>query len=357
MRAAVMVANDEPLVVEDLRSGPLGVHDVEVRVDAAGVCQSDLSLLAGLLPAPAVLGHEGTGTVVAVGDAVQRVQVGDRVVGAFIPDCGRCWYCRNDHPQHCERVFDVATVPRFERANGDPVIGASGLGTWAEAFRAHETSVVAVRSDLAADQLALIGCSVTTGVGAAINTAGVQPGSSVAVIGCGGVGQFVVQGARLAGAAAIIAVDPNAQKRAAAVTAGATHAVDPTSDDVVPEIQALTGRRGVDYAFEVVGRPELVRQAFDATRAGGTTVLVGMPRPDAEVALPQFDWFFREKRVVGCNYGSASVRRDFDRLIGLAESGRLDIGSAVTATFGLDEVNAAVAALRDGAVVRAVLRP
>jgi S-(hydroxymethyl)glutathione dehydrogenase/alcohol dehydrogenase len=357
MQAAVMRANREPLVIEELVAGPLGDDEVEVRVDAAGVCQSDLSLLDGMLPPPAVLGHEGTGIVVRVGGAVSRLRPGDRVIGSFIPVCGRCWFCRNDLSQHCQRTLELVTVARWKSTSGEPVLGASGLGTWAELVRAHEASLVPVRSRLPPDQLALIGCAVTTGVGAAINTAAVKPGSTVAVVGCGGVGQFVIQGALVAGASTIVAIDPNAEKRAHSLSHGATHALDPTCRHVENDIRSLTDGRGVDYAFEVVGLGELVRQAFDATRAGGTVVLVGMPRRDATVELPHFSWFSREKRVIGCNYGSAPVQREFDRLIGMAESGRLDIGAAVTSTYRLSEVNDAIETLRVGRAVRVVIKP
>ena len=358
MRAALMVENDAPLVVEELQGATgLDDHDVEVRVEATGVCHSDLTLLGGLMPPPTVLGHEGAGSVVAVGRDVTRVRVGDRVVASFTPACGDCWYCVRDMSQHCKRAFRFATTTRWHRRDGTPVLSASGLGTFADTLRTHEASLVAVRSDLPAEQLALIGCAVTTGVGAALTTAPVAPGDVVAVIGCGGVGQFVVQGARIAGAAAVVAVDPSPDKRAFAAAVGATHAIDPTDGGLLDELRALTGGRGVDVAFEVVGRPELVRAAFDATRRGGTTVIVGMPPLDAEVALPMFAWFNDEKRVVGCNYGSAQVRREFPRLVALAEAGRLDIGAAVTTVRPLDEVNAAIDDLRVGAVIRTVLRP
>jgi S-(hydroxymethyl)glutathione dehydrogenase/alcohol dehydrogenase len=352
-----MIANDAPLVVEEVEPGPLGVHDVEVAVEATGVCRSDLTLLDGLMPPPAILGHEGVGTVTAVGSSVERVRAGDRVIGTFTPVCGDCWYCRHDLSQHCERAFEIATTTHFHRHDGTPIIAASGLGTFAEAVRTHESSVVPVVTDLPPEQLALIGCAVTTGVGAALNTASVQPGDACAVIGCGGVGTFVIQGCRIAGAAVIVAVDPDPAKRAAAEAAGATDVLDPAEVDVPRALRALTGGRGVDHAFEVVGRPELVEQAFRSTRAGGTTVIVGMPAASSEVTLPLFRWFHDEKRVVGCNYGSARVRRDFGRYVALAEAGALDIASAVTRVRPLDEVNEAIADLRSGAVLRTVLRP
>jgi S-(hydroxymethyl)glutathione dehydrogenase/alcohol dehydrogenase len=179
----------------------------------------------------------------------------------------------------------------------------------------------------------------------------------VAVIGCGGVGQFVVQGARIAGAAIIVAVDPSASKREFALTVGATHAIDPTDGGLIDELKALTGGRGVDVAFEVVGRPEQVREAFEATRSAGTTVIVGLPALDAEVSLPLFSWFHDEKRVLGCNYGSAQVRREFPRLVALAEAGQLDIQAAISQVRPLADVNLAIDDLRAGEVVRTVLHP
>lgn len=357
VRAAVMVENQAPLVMEEVVAAPLGDHDVEVQVEASGVCHSDLTLLNGLMSPPAILGHEGAGTVIGVGRDVSQVRVGDRVIASFTPACGSCWYCRHDSSQHCKRAFRLATTVRCHRQDGTPVLSASGLGTFGETIQTHEASVVAVQTDLPVDQLALIGCAATTGVGAALNTARVQPGDAVAVIGCGGVGQFVVQGARIAGAGIIVAVDPNADKREFAIAVGATHAIDPSDGGQRDALRALTGGRGVDVAFEVVGRPELVRGAFDATRSGGTTVIVGMPAIEAEVSLPLFSWFHAEKRVLGCNYGSAQVRREFPRLVALAEAGRLDIGAAISAVRPLDEVNAAFDDLRAGHVVRTVLHP
>jgi S-(hydroxymethyl)glutathione dehydrogenase/alcohol dehydrogenase len=352
-----MVENDAPLVIEDLVTSELGDHDVEIRVEASGVCHSDLTMLGGLMPPPTILGHEGAGTVLRVGRDVSRVKVGDRVIASFTPACGSCWYCLRDASQHCKRAFRLATTIRCHRHDGTPVLSASGLGTFGETLQAHEASVVAVETDLPFDQLALMGCAVMTGVGAALNTAKVQAGDVVAVIGCGGVGQFVIQGARIAGAAVIVAVDPSGSKRAFATQMGATHALDPTDGGHLDALLALTGGRGVDIAFEVVGRPELVRDAFAATRAGGTTVIVGMPAIDAEVSLPLFSWFHDEKRVVGCNYGSAQVRRDFPRLVSLVEAEVLDVGSAITTVRPLDAINAAFDDLRAGTVVRTVIHP
>jgi len=230
----------------------------------------------------------------------------------------------------------------------------TGLGTFAELMTVAQMSVVKVDSDLPDEQLALIGCGVTTGVGAALNTAQVEPGSIVAVIGCGGVGQAVIQGARIAGAARIIAIDPVALKRDAALKLGATDVVDPTDTDPIEAVRALSGGRGADYAFEVIGTPGTVRQAVDTARPGGTAVMVGVLRLDSEVAIPAMT-VLEEKKITGCVYGSAQVRRDFPRLISLIETGKLDVGAMVSRTMHLHEVNEALDAMQNGEVIRSVL--
>lgn len=216
------------------------------------------------------------------------------------------------------------------RDNGDRVMAMAGLGTFSDEMTISELQAVPVRTDLPPEQLALIGCGVTTGIGAALNTAKVEPGSSVAVIGCGGVGQAVIQGARIAGAARIFAVDPVALKRALAAANGATDLVDPGAVDPVQQVKDATGGRGADFSFEVIGLPETILQAYQTARAGGTVVVVGMPRVEAIVTMPAFSLFADEKKLCGCMYGSSQVRVDFQRYIDLVETGRLDIESMVT---------------------------
>jgi S-(hydroxymethyl)glutathione dehydrogenase/alcohol dehydrogenase len=234
-------------------------------------------------------------------------------------------------------------------------LGFAALGTFTDQMTVHEASVVRVDTDIPDAQLALIGCGVTTGVGAALNTARVEPGSSVAVIGCGGVGQAVIQGARIAGAGRIIAVDPVELKRKAAEQLGATDLVDPAAGDPVAQVQALTGGRGADYAFEVIGLPETINQAYATARRGGTVIVVGMPRMDSQVTLGGFGLFYEEKRLLGCVYGSSQVRRDFPRFVGLVEAGRLDLADMVSAEIGLDDVNDAFRAMQAGEVIRSVI--
>jgi S-(hydroxymethyl)glutathione dehydrogenase/alcohol dehydrogenase len=357
MKAAVYAGNDQALSIEKVQPAPPGPRDVVVEIGASGVCHSDLSIMRGYVPLPPgmVLGHEGTGRVVEVGAQVSRVKRGDRVIASFVPACGSCWYCLHDQSELCEREPEVSMQPRGTRPDGSPYSCMTGLGTFAEAMTVDEASVVKIETDVPDAQLALIGCGVTTGVGAALNTARVHPGSTVAVLGCGGVGQAVIQGARIAGASRIIAIDPQELKRTTAKRLGATDLVDPSKADALEQVQALTGGRGVDYAFEVIGLPETIQQAYALARRGGTLIVVGMARMDAQFTVPAFGIFFEEKTIKGCKYGSAQVRRDFGRFVDLIETGRLDTSSMVSRTITLDGVNDAFGAMERGDVIRSVI--
>src|SRR5438874_4825045 len=357
MRAAVFTGLNEPLVVEEVNLPEPGPRDVVVDVSASGVCHSDLSVINGTLPfpPPCILGHEGTGVVEYVGEHVTSLKEGDRVVAAFVPACGSCWFCLHDRTNLCEDSFASAMTPKGTRPDGTALTAMTGLGTFAETMTVGEAALVKVETDLPDEQLALIGCGVTTGVGAALNTAKVEPGSSVAVIGCGGVGQAVIQGARIAGAARIFAIDPVELKRKTAEQLGATDLIDPAQGDPIAQVQELTGGRGADYAFEVIGLPDTILQAFNTARRGGTVVIVGAPRMDSQVTFPAFPLFYDEKRMLGCIYGSAQVKRDFPRFISLTETGRLDLGAMVSRRFGLSDVNDAFRAMQAGEVIRSVI--
>jgi S-(hydroxymethyl)glutathione dehydrogenase/alcohol dehydrogenase len=356
MRAAVFTGEDQ-LSVEQVEPLPPGPKDVLVQVAASGVCHSDLAVLNRTMPIPpdVVLGHEGAGVVLEVGSAVEAVRPGDTVIASFVPGCGQCFHCRADQAHLCTRTASFSAVPRVVRGSGGQATAMLGLGTFAELMTLHERSVVPVRTELPADQLALIGCGVTTGVGAALNTAKVQPGSTVAVLGCGGVGCAVIQGARVAGAARIIAIDRVEFKRKTAEQFGATDLVDPAQADPLDQVKALTGGLGVDYAFEVIGQPETMLQTYLMARRGGTATIIGMPRPDATVTFPARHLLSSERRLLGCVYGSAQVKRDFQRFVDLAEAGRLDLGRMVTQHIALDEINDAFRAMVAGEVVRSVI--
>jgi S-(hydroxymethyl)glutathione dehydrogenase / alcohol dehydrogenase len=357
MRAAVFTETGGPLSIENIDPAPPGPRDVIVELGASGVCHSDLSLkngYVGILPGT-VLGHEGAGTIVEVGKDVVGLAKGDRIIASFIPACGVCYFCLRDQSHLCDTEFEIMMKTRGKRSDGSEYSTMTGLGTFAEAMTCDQSSIVKVNTSVTDDQLALIGCGVTTGVGAALNTAQVHPGATVAVIGCGGVGQAVIQGARIAGASRIIAVDPVEMKRKTAEQAGATDFVDPNEGDPVAQVQQLTSGRGVDYSFEVIGLPETTLQAFNMIRKGGTAVMVGMTRAEATLTLSTFDLFFNEKTLKGCKYGSGQVRRDFQRFADLIETGRLDTAAMVSRTIKLDDVNEAFRAMEAGEVIRSVI--
>jgi S-(hydroxymethyl)glutathione dehydrogenase/alcohol dehydrogenase len=357
MRVAVAYEVGQPLVLEDLPVPDVGPRDALVRVTASGICHTDLNVINGLssLPLPIVPGHEGCGVVEDVGPEVRRVRPGDRVLASVTPACGTCWWCLNGMSNHCELNPAVKAAPRFELSGGRRAAAVCGCGTFAEAMVVHEASLVPVQTDLADEELALLGCGVTTGLGAVLNTAAVIPGSSVAVIGCGGVGQSVIQGARIAGAAVIIAIDPMPGRREASVRAGATHTIDPATGDPVEQVRALTGGRGADYSFEVVGRPELMTAAFDMARAEGTVTLVGMPPVGETLTLPAIQAVFSGKRLAGSVVGGAQILRDFPRFIRLAEAGLLDLGSMISQRIKLNEINHGIGLLTRAEGVRTVI--
>ncbi len=348
MKAAVAYEAGQPLVLEDLPVPDIGPRDVLVRVTASGICHTDLHVINGLsaLPLPIIPGHEGCGIVEETGPEVRRVRAGDRVLASVTPACGTCWWCLNGMSGHCELGPVVKAALRFELKTGQRAAAVCGCGTFAEAMVVHEASVVPVQTGLADEQLALLGCGVTTGLGAALNTAAVTPGSSVVVIGCGGVGQSVIQGARIAGASVIIAIDPAPGRRQASVRVGA---------DPAEQVRALTEGRGADYSFEVVGRPELMVQAFDMARAEGTVTLVGMPAVGDTLTLPALQAVFSGKRLAGSVVGGAQILRDFPRFIRLAETGQLDLGSMISHRIKLDEINDGIALLTRAEGTRTVI--
>ncbi len=357
MRGAVLTGIGEPLVVrDDLRLRAPGPGEVRVALRASGVCHSDLSIQNGTLAGvvPAVLGHEGAGVVVEVGPGVRGAAEGDHVILVWIPPCGRCRFCLGAQPQLCTagRLARAEREPALSTADG-PVASALGVGTFAEQTVVPVESVVPIDRAVPFDVAALVGCGVMTGVGAVINTARVVPGSSVVVVGCGGVGVNVVQGARLAGAATVLAVDRAPGKLEIARRFGATHAVAP--DGLRAATDDLTGGDGFDYAFEVVGRSETVRAAWDATRRGGTTVVVGAGSRTDMVSFSVGELFSAERRLLGCLYGSADVRTDFHRVLALWRAGRLDLTGLVSRRITLDGIDGAFAAMDGGDVVRSVI--
>jgi S-(hydroxymethyl)glutathione dehydrogenase/alcohol dehydrogenase len=357
VRAAILHSiDDEKIDIRDdvTAVGP-GPGQVRIRVRAAGVCHSDLSARNGGLPqpVPAILGHEAAGDVIAVGDGVADLAVGDRVIASWLPPCGSCPSCLRGEPYLCmAHVIAAYIEPRF-LVGDTPAFGMAGCGAFAEEMVVPREGAVKIAADVPYEVAALVGCGVMTGVGAVINTARVEPGATVAVIGCGGVGIAAIQGARLSGAAVIVGVDTVPSKHEATRRFGATHAVHP--DQLAGLSAELTGGEGFDYAFEVVGTPQTIRAAWTAARRGGTVVIVGAGRPDQQVEFTPFELLFDGKKMLGSLYGSADVRRDYARLLSLWRAGRLDLEGMITQRLKLDDIDHALGALGHGDVIRQVI--
>ena len=357
MRAAVLPEVGAEFEISDVELAPVGPHHVQVRIAASGVCHSDLSIQTGGLPfpLPSVLGHEGAGVVEAVGSEVTRVEPGDHVVLSWIPPCRACASCLGGQPFLCERGLTDALSQPYGTWKGKPLLAGLGTATFGEATVVLDRAVVPIDPSLPLELAALVGCAVSTGVGAVVNTARVPPGSRVAVVGCGGVGLSVVQGAALAGASSIVAVDRVSDKLALATSMGATDVIDASANDAVDAVLDLSRGRGVDFAFEVVGAPPTIKQAFAMTRRGGTTVLVGAGRPDQTVTFTAMEMFVGAKSILGCVYGSTDPDRDFPRLLDLHQNGRLHLDRLVSRRIGLDDVNDAFRAMEAGEVARSVI--
>jgi S-(hydroxymethyl)glutathione dehydrogenase / alcohol dehydrogenase len=342
-RAAIYVGRDD-VRIEDVDLANPGPRDVVVRVEASGLCHSDLSVVNGSapVPPPLVLGHEGAGTVEWAGPEVTRVKVGDRVIGSLSPVCGSCWHCTRAETHLCEGAMSLNDRRPWLRSSGEAVRGLASLGTFSDFMVVSEWSVVPVHTDLPAEQLALIGCGVSTGLGAVLNTAQPPVGSTVAVIGCGGVGASAVQGARISGASHVIVIEPVERKRQLALGIGATDCVDPGAGDPIEQIRDLTSGRGVDVAVEAVGSKALIDQAIRMTRRGGTTVIVGAPRFDVTFSIGAMGLVIDSRAIKGSYYGATQARRDFPRYVELIETGRLDLASIVNRRIGLADVPAAL---------------
>ena len=357
MKAAVLREVDRPLEVEEVQIDKPGPREVLVRTGATGVCHSDLHFVEGkyAIAMPAVLGHEASGTVEAVGDLVSYVQPGDRVIMCLSVFCGHCEMCLSGRPVLCSRTDVVRTSvepPRLSQG-GATLTQMALLGSFAEQMLVHEHSVVKVGDDLPFEQLALIGCGVTTGLGAALNTAKVEPGSTVAVIGCGGVGLNCIQGAALAGALRIIAVDAVETKLSLAQEFGATDVVDASGGSVAEKIRDLTGG-GVDYSFEAIGKKETAEDAFAMLRAGGTATIIGMIPQGTKIELDGPS-FLREKKIQGSSMGSNRFRTDMPRYIEFYKQGRLKLDELVSQRMKLEQVNEAFEDMKQGHVARSVI--
>jgi S-(hydroxymethyl)glutathione dehydrogenase/alcohol dehydrogenase len=361
-RAVVCRELNRPVVVEEISVDPPRAGEVTIRVAACGVCHSDLSATNGTiaLPPPLVLGHEAAGEVIEVGEGVGTLAPGDHVVSSFIYMCGKCRFCAAGRPVLClEQGKALRTLPdgtlRTRDARGEPLGIFSGCGVMAEYATLHLDNLVKIDPSVPLDRAALVGCAVTTGVGAVFNTARVAPGSVVAVLGCGGVGLNVIQGAAIAGAERIVAIDALEAKLDMAKRFGATDvlAAKP-GEDVSKALKKLTGG-GPDYAFECVGNGELAAAAYRAIRRGGLAIVVGVARPGDSTTLRTMTLPFEEKTITGSYFGSCVPKVDFPRMLGLYLGGRLKLDELITKRYRIDEAPRAFADLESGANARGVI--
>ncbi len=361
-KAAVLEATRSPLSIAEVELAPLRAGDVLVRMEASGLCHTDLEVIEGQLayPLPIVLGHEGAGIVEAVGSAVGLVRPGDKVVCSWNPNCGHCFYCDRDQPILCEPVTLHQPNGRLTDGSvrlsldGRPLHHFSVVSSHAQYAVVPESGAVRVPAELSSDLACLIGCGVMTGVGAVCRFAPVAAGSIMAVVGCGAVGLNAVQGGRIQHAGEIVAIDPSAERRALALKLGATAAIDPKAEDAVATVRRISAGRGADYVFESAGSEPAMQIAIEMCRPGGEIVILGKVNVDSRVSF-RFGSLMGERRITRSSYGGARPRRDFPWLARLALDGTLDLGSLISERIGLDDINAGFDRMRRGETIRSVV--
>ena len=358
MKAAVLREVNVPLEVEEVQVDAPGPREVVIRTGASGVCHSDLHYVEGSysIPKPAILGHEAAGIVEAVGEQVYYLKPGDTVIMCLSVFCGHCEFCLRGQPVLCTRTDVVRSPdqpPRL-RKDGEGITQMAQLGSYAEMMLVHENACVKVREDVPMDRLALIGCGATTGLGAVLNTAAVEPGSTVCVVGCGGVGLNCIQGAALAGALRIIAVDTVETKLTMAREFGATDVIDASSGDVVERIRDLTDD-GVDYSFEAIGLKQTAEQCYQMLRPGGTATVIGMIPEGTMIEIDAGGFLRRERKLQGSSMGSNRFRTDMPRYVEFYLQGRLKLDELVSQHMKLEQINEAFADMKGGNVARSVI--
>ena len=363
IQAALITAPQQPIRIETLDLDPPRAGEVLVQIKACGVCHSDYHLVSGATkhPLPVVPGHEGAGVVAAVGDGVTRIKPGDHVVLNWAPNCGHCFYCLRGRPNLCDTfvgpIWEGVLLDGTPRLSwkGEAVYHFSALAAFAEYAVVPQETCVVVRNDVLLSVAALVGCAVTTGVGAVLYSAQVQPGDRVAVFGCGGVGLSVIMGAQLAGAQQIIAIDRAPSKLDLVQQFGATDVIDASQVDVVERVRDMTAGRGADVTFEAVGAPQLQADCVEAARPGGKAVLVGLAAMGSSTPLSGATLVRQEKTVIGSYYGAAHTARDFPFLLDLYAAGKLHLDRLISRTYQLVEINAAFDAMLSGEAARGVV--
>ncbi len=360
MRAAVLHPEASSLQIEQVGVAGPGPEEVLVRTAATGLCHSDLHFIGGSwpTPTPCVLGHEAAGVVEAVGAGVGDFAPGDHVVTCLSVGCGECNICGGGRSYLCTDGHSLRTRPAGQpprlSLDGRELHQFVGLATFAECMLVHRRALVRIRTDMPLDRAALLGCGVLTGTGAVFRTAGVRPGSSVAVVGCGGVGMAAVQAARIAGATMVIAVDTEPRKLAWATELGATHTVDPADGDPVEQVRSLTGG-GAEFTFEAIGLPRTVEQSFAMAARGGSATVIGMLPQGSRVEIDGTDLLLQEKRLQGSLMGSNVFRRDLPQLVDLYLDGRLRLDEMVSLRLDLERINEGYEAMLAGEIVRSVV--
>jgi len=357
MKAAVCYEFGKPLVVEEVEIGPPQTGEVKVKIAACAICHSDVHCIRGAWggETPVVAGHEAAGIVTEVGHGVTSIQPGDRVVVSLMRSCGRCFYCTIGRPYNCETEFPLDRESRLRNRDGVSLVQGIRTAGFAEYTIVDQSQVVKVPEDMPLDRACLLACGVITGVGAVINTVQVETGSSVVVIGAGGVGLNCIQGAVLSGAAKIIAVDLLDHKLEAAQLFGATHTINASNQNMVEVVLALTAGRGADYAFAAVGSSTVITQASRMIRKGGTAVVVGMPpNDDVEFTLNAHDLTYG-RTVTGSPVGSTRLSVDVPRLVELYQQGRLKLDELITNHYPLEQINEAIESMERGEAIRNVI--
>ena len=362
--AAVLHEFNTPLVIEEVELGGPRANEVRIQMVSSGVCHSDLHIIKGEIPVnlPIICGHEGAGIVAEVGPGVTRVRVGDRAVLSWVAPCGQCRYCSTGNPALCEVSIGPSYAghlrdgtSRFADKDGNPISHHLMMSSFSRDIVVPEAAVVAVPDDIALEPLAVIGCAVSTGVGAAVNTANVQLGDSVAIIGCGGVGLNAIQGTRLRGAGKIVGVDVSEEKLEAAVRFGATDTVNAAEVDTVEALLAMTAGAGVDVAIEAIGNPNTVATALKSVRRGGVAVQVGIAPYGTEMSV-DMTLLLDERKLLGCYYGSLRPAYDIPRYVDLYRAGKLLVDELITAEIDQSEINGAFDLLEQGEGIRSLIR-
>lgn len=362
-KAAVLYEYKKPMVIDEIQLDGPKEKEVLVKYKAAGLCHSDLSVINGVLPLPplpCIPGHEGAGVVQEVGPGVSKVKPGDHILLMWVPVCGQCFYCLRGQHYLCADKDKTRSGTMLDGTyrlkKGDQNIHMMlGVGSFSEYNVVSEQSVLPIDPDIPFDVASLVGCGVMTGVGAVMNKAKIKPGSSVGVVGIGGVGLNVIQGAVLANAAKIIAVDIRDTKLALAKRFGATHAVNASKEDPVEKVMELTAGIGVDYAFEAIGDVETILTTYKLIRRGGYAVIIGVPDLDAKLTLPVSEIPLMEKSILGCYYGSGDIRIDIKTLLDLYKIGRLQLDELISNRYSLGEINTGFKDLESGKNARGVI--